>query len=657
MIKYFHLQRIVRSLILAACTCIVVIAISYLAWQPTDEINLSEKGKEWFEQRTLLTDISALFDLGVVDINSDNAFDIFTSNHSDKQFLLLGKGDGRFSNNMISQLKLDQQPEFPGLEPSEKPVIDSPGLYIYWQERNLILQEYDNENRNPIKGTIKVSSPARIKQNHNFSANIQEQKISSGAVISTIEFAAKRNHGKVALSPYNQSLPISFTLDEQLPLDQVYIGNNKINPDSHQFILYLRDRHGMAWADYDNEGAVDVFAVRGGLRGRMDTLPEQYADELLVNQNGLNYADRIEQSGIVKEGCPALQTAWVDYNNDGLLDIYVVCFTPVGSTRSYPNQLYRQNFDGKFTNIAADVNLDILPGGSFVWLDVDQDRDLDLLWVDAQTFWLYLNQAGRFEPQRIGKNPGNVTEQFSDSNKLTIADYDNDGDLDGFFASPGGNALLINTNGTYNIVEPERVGLPVNALTANWVDYDNDGLTDLHASPTGVYRQHQDHTFEATHLLESQSSGSLSTWFDADNNGSRDLLITISYPEPQHKQIFRKIYSKLFQQELKRVGPTLALYSNLGATNHWLQIKLIGRLGNRQAIGTQVEVITSDEAQLQAVGQAEGSHYSQGQYRLYFGLGQHQTVRAVKVYWNDGKVQEIKNPAIDQLLVINQEET
>ena len=97
------------------------------------------------------------------------------------------------------------------------------------------------------------------------------------------------------------------------------------------------------------------------------------------------------------------------------------------------------------------------------------------------------------------------------------------------------------------------------------------------------------------------------------------------------------------------------LYPNIGATNHWLEIKLIGSSGNRQALGAEVEVVTPDGVQLQAIGQSEGSHYSQGHYRLYFGLGQHRTVNTVKVYWNNGYLQEIKNVPSDQLLVVKRE--
>ena len=96
-------------------------------------------------------------------------------------------------------------------------------------------------------------------------------------------------------------------------------------------------------------------------------------------------------------------------------------------------------------------------------------------------------------------------------------------------------------------------------------------------------------------------------------------------------------------------------YRNTGATNHWLQIKLVGREGNRQAIGAQVSVITPNGRQIQEVGSTDGAFFSQGHYRLYFGLGTHDNATAVKIRWPDGLQQEIRNVTGDTLHIIERE--
>ena len=653
MLKPFYKSGLFRPLALAIYAFILVIVVSYLLWQPANEkLNLSFQGKEWFANRPLMTEIFRLFDLGVVDVNSDGKLDIFTSNHNHGQLLLLGDGKGNFSENVTSQWGLDQNPEFPGLEfAGSEPSIDAPGLYIYWQERNLVIVNHKTENIGSIEGLIKFSTPMTVKENNGYQVEVENTELSTGAITSEVRFATESEDGKFIFNPHNVSLPIVFQLNE-FPLEQIYIGNQKINPDSHQFTSYLRDRHGMAWADYNDRGLVDVFIARGGLKARMNQIPERFSDELLINDSGANqtYKESIQESGIIKSGCPALQTAWVDFNNDNLLDIYNVCFNPKDKKEGYPNQLYRQTSEGKFVEVAAQMNLALPEKGSFIWLDADRDGDSDLFWASNEAFWLYVNQSGTFEPQLIGDNPGGVSKTFEGSNKLTMADYDADGDLDLFAASPQGNVLLVNDGGTYTMLAPQQVGLPERALTANWVDYDNDGLTDLHLMPGGLYRQDSDGTFAATRLLESKARGLLetrATWFDADNNGSRDLLLATRYDD----SLFNKAYYKITSQVLTTLWK-LDLYPNIGSDNRWLEVKLIGSPGNRPAIGAQVEIATPNGVQLQAVGQFDGSQYSQGHYRLYFGLGQQKQIDSMKVLWTDGYVQELNNIPTNQLLTI-----
>jgi hypothetical protein len=172
-------------------------------------------------------------------------------------------------------------------------------------------------------------------------------------------------------------------------------------------------------------------------------------------------------------------------------------------------------------------------------------------------------------------------------------------------------------------------------VTAHFVDYDNDGLPDLYTVPGGIYRQDAEHRFspspELAAAIPRDASAVFCAWFDANNDGWRDLLVSL--------------------QE-KATGRSTKLYLNQGSGNHWLQVKLVGPVGNRQAIGARVRVTTPDGEQLQPVGSSEGSRHSKGHYRLYFGLGRHAMAEALEVEWADGSRQKVRGVRADRLVTV-----
>ena len=84
---------------------------------------------------------------------------------------------------------------------------------------------------------------------------------------------------------------------------------------------------------------------------------------------------------------------------------------------------------------------------------------------------------------------------------------------------------------------------------------------------------------------------------------------------------------------------------------------MVGKPGNPQAIGARVTLQTADGQQMQEVGFNDGAFFSQGHYRLYFGLGVHARVDVLRIRWPDGKVQESRDMEADRLQLIRQVES
>ena len=568
-----------------------------------------------------------IFDFGVTDINHDGVLDIFTANHIALQNLLIGDGTGGFVDR-FTQWRLEQNPGVPYLENTDVlPSLDQEGLNIFWYRSSLYLRSVGLDGS--ITGTIEFFSSLKIFDKKSVDIDITQQELATGAPHSTLRFQIKGNGWLIMKPEELQTAPIRFHFDDDLQdINVVKIGAKQIKAPGYDFTLLPIDRHGMAWADYNGDKLLDLFITRDGLKGRMSQVPYDFSDELFAN-TGSSFENRILRSGILKHNCSGRKTEWVDVDNDMRLDLYLQC------VRQQPNQLYHQQADGTFTNIAPQAGLDLLDlhheDDTFEFFDVDNDRDMDLVMASQSQFAVYRNDSGAFTPHVIGKSPGNIT-------KLAVADYDSDGDLDIFAVSPQKNSLLLNSNGTYAVTDPALIGLPVRGLTANWVDYDNDGLTDLHCVPGGLYRQHSGRSFKQVHesFFEtgpSQMRDARIAWFDANNDGTRDVIIAT--------------------RPASGITWDLTFYRNQAAgKNNWIQLQLIGPRGNRQAIGAQVLMVSPQSTHLQQIGIAEGSHYSQGHYRLYFGLGKATRPDSLQIAWPDGKIQTISEPESNRVLTI-----
>jgi len=605
-----------------------------------------------------------LFDIGVVDANGDDHLDIYTSNHHFRQVLLLADGKGGY-RDVLSEWGLDQSREFPEAELSfVAPEPADAGVYVYWFGTNVVIRTHRGNELGQWRGMLRLNDPVKVLKNDGFAIDHQ---VIEGAETRIGFLPQGDGDGWLILTPGGQGLPLSFALSGGITPKQIFVGRKKVSPAATSFTLAMQDRHALAWADINGDGKLDVFITRGALGGTLRSLPENIArgikDELLVSRPDAKYDDVTVQSGIEKRDCSGRHAHWVDFDGDGLLDLFVNCYDRVNVPGDYPKQLYRQDATHRFRDVADEAGLAIPRQqiGSFAWVDLDNKGVPDLVTFQDEGFFAYRNRGGRFVreeillrsldgAEKIGQTEGN--EWFFDG-KVTVADFNLDGYPDLFSASKRGNALLVNRGGKLTAVDPTTVGLPDRSFTADWVDYDNDGLPDLYTFPQGLYRQRPDHTFERTGLLEfdpDEYRAALATWFDMDNDGKRDLLLAVDRnPDFRHWwQLPRKTGGQ-------PRGWELLLFRNVGASQHWLELRVDGADGNRQAIGARVSVVTPAGTQTQDVGSAEGAFFSQGHYRLYFGLGPHAQADVVRIRWSDGHEREIRKVPGDRLLVVGRD--
>jgi enediyne biosynthesis protein E4 len=295
----------------------------------------------------------------------------------------------------------------------------------------------------------------------------------------------------VGWADYDNDGRLDLFVSDHLPITSpsylYHNGGGKFAPPK---VIASGDLHGAAWGDYDNDGAADLF-VAGG-----NNTPDgpEFANLLFHNHEGVleNVAAR---AGVEDTAGRAYGGTWADYDGDGLLDLFVVnYYTSVA--------LFHNRGDGTFENVAQRTGLsDKGPGeatGSGTlcasWADYDNDGHIDLLTVGLETgISLYHNNGdGTFTD--VARRAGLVVDGKLGTEKDPVgpagcawADYDNDGNSDVYVVTRAGQSgdrnLLFRNKGDGTFAEVgAKAGVDVAAygLAALWGDFDNDGNLDLY---------------------------------------------------------------------------------------------------------------------------------------------------------------------------------
>ena len=297
-----------------------------------------------------------------------------------------------------------------------------------------------------------------------------------------------------------------------------------------------------AWGDFDRDGHLDLYV---GFPATQETPNRLFRNE----GDGASFSDVAPDLGVDLIGTTR-QTSWVDYDNDGDVDLFV-------AMRDQVNRLFR-NDDGTFTDVTVQSGIgDPRRTVGVAWFDMDMDGDLDAFVANqnGDQDGFFRNDGAQFVDVApdLGMDAPDRAEEYGGVGPA-VTDYDNDGDLDLFVANYGPNALWRNEgHGTFTEVAAGTIlGEDFHSTTAAWGDFDNDGWPDLYVAsylrddpeaPDYLYRNVAGQFAVTTPaLLLSMGASHGVQWADFDADGDLDLALANNNLEGTH-QLYRALLS------------------------------------------------------------------------------------------------------------------
>ncbi len=417
-------------------------------------------------------------------------------------------------------------------------------------------------------------------------------------------------------------------------------------------------------ADFDNDGRLDILMLRGAWE-----VPRRMT--LLRNRGGR--FDDVTQSAGLGDPIASQAAGWADYDNDGHVDLYVAGeLDPQRPDRRNRGRLYHNRGDGTFVDVAeaAGVTNDRI-GKGVAWGDYDDDGRPDLFVSNlGQPPRLYHNQGdGTFIDVATALGVTGPINGFA----CWFWDFDNDGRLD-LWVNPNHATLSevirdqlgqptsgerprlyrnLGASGAFRDVTAElgldRVVLP---MGSNFGDLDNDGFLDIYLAtgrpsysylmPNVLLRNDGGQRFEdvtaatGTGHLQKGHGVAFADW---DRDGDADIFLEAGGAVPGDRA-----HNVLFQ--------------NPGYGHHWLTVKLIGVRTNRAALGARIRVdvpgaggaVVSRHRTITA-----GSSFGGNPLSCIVGLGRAETIRALEVFWPTSEIrQTFQDVPIDRAVEITE---
>jgi hypothetical protein len=498
---------------------------------------------------------------------------------------------------------------------------------------------------------------------------------------------------------------------------------------------------GIALFDYDNDGFLDIYCVNGAEIPSLEKSSPAYWNRLFRNNHDGTFTDVTEKAGVAGAGY-GMGVAIGDYDNDGNADMFLASVTG--------NKLFHNNGNGSFTDVTAKAGVagahahgKKMWSVGAGWFDYNNDGLLDLFvvnycqWEVNKDPYCALKEGVRaychpnlYQPlhNTLYRNNGDGTFTdvshetgidafFGKGMAVTFADIDGDGFLDAFVTNDTMPNFLFRNVGGKKFEEiavaagvaysPD--GDALSGMGADFRDLNNDGLPDIWHTAVEhegfpLYINQGGGVFVDANVMSGlgKLTNRMTGWsngaYDFDNDGWKDLFVARAnvidniqqavpaqaYPEPN--SVFRNLGNNKFQDVSPDAGESfqipgahrgaafgdlfntgridivvsslnepMKLFRNVGAAGqHWILLRLVGTRSNRMGLGAQVRITTADGKMQWNEATTAVGYACSSDARVHFGLGINTLVKEIRITWPSRIVQQLANVSADRIITIEE---